>query len=85
MILGRKRVIDSKLLLDELAAGKRPRAIAAETGVTYQSLRNHLTRYRKVAGFATPEQAVAHHVAEKIRASLPLALQSTVDRAIRRR
>lgn len=83
MILGRKRMIDSRELLDGLAAGKRPREIAEQAGVAYQSLRNHLTRYRKVAGFATPEQAVAHHVAERIKASLPLALQSAVDRAWR--
>lgn len=85
MILGRKTRIDSRELLDRLAAGDKPRTIAAQTGVAYQSLRNHLTRYRKVAGFSTPEQAVAHHVASRIKASLPLALQSTVDLVMRKK
>ena len=67
-----------------VADGEKPRQIAAELGCTYGTLRRRLSRHVQAIGCTTPEQAVAVHVAEKIRAVLPLALQRHVDLAIKR-
>jgi len=69
--------------MDGLAAGKKPLALAAELGCSYSTIRRRLSRYVRSAGFATVEQAVAHHIAARIRAVLPLALRQVVDRAMR--
>lgn len=83
MRIGRDQPVDSRLLLDGLAAGKKPQAIAAEVGCAYSTLRRRLSRHVHAQGLQTVEQAVAVHVAEKIKAAMPLALQSTVDRVIK--
>lgn len=84
MILGRKR-IDSRDLLDALAAGQKPRSIASQMDCAYSTIRKTITRHVKTSGFQTPEQAVAHHVAERIKKSLPLALQHQVDLVMRKK
>lgn len=83
MLLGCRAKLSTQRLMDSLAAGKKPRQIAAEAGCTYQTLRNRLARHVRRSGFATVEQAIAHHVAEKIKARMPLALQAVVDQVLR--
>jgi hypothetical protein len=85
VLIGRKSKIDPRLVLDRLAQGKKPREIAAEIGCNYQSLRDRTKLVRRAMGCRTSEQAVAVHVAEKIRAVLPLALQGHVDLVLKRR
>jgi FixJ family two-component response regulator len=84
VILGRKR-IDSRDLLDALAAGHKPRQIASQMDCAYSTVRKIITRCVHAQGFQTPEQAVAQHVAEKIKKSLPLALQNQVDLVMRKK
>ena len=85
MRIGRDQPVNSRALLDGLAAGKKPQAIAAEVGCAYSTLRRRLSRYVHSQGFQTVEQAAAVHVAERIRAVLPLALQGHVDLVVKRR
>lgn len=85
MLIGRKGKVDSRVLLDRLAEGTKPRAIAAEFGCSYSTLRRRLSRHVHDAGCATVEQAVAHHVAGKIKRSLPLALHMVVDQVMRKK
>lgn len=82
MQIGRKIKIDSRVILDRLAEGKRPREIAAEIGCGYQSIRNSTKLVRRAMGCRTSEEAVAVHTAEKIKAALPIAWQGFVDRVI---
>lgn len=72
-------------VLDRLADGKKPRAIAAEVGCAYSTVRKRITRTVHMLGFQTPEQAVANRVADRIQAAMPLALKSTVDLVMKRR
>lgn len=85
MLIGRRPKIDSGELLDALAAGKKPRAIAAAAGCSYSTLRRRLSRHVRFCGFQSVEQAVAQHVATKIRSVLPLAFHGHVDIAMRGR
>jgi DNA-binding NarL/FixJ family response regulator len=82
--LGRRLVLEDFAVLDQLADGKRPRAIAAEVGCAESTLRKRLSRAVRNRGFKTPEQAVAHRVADRIQRELPLALHQTVDRVMKR-
>lgn len=66
-------------MLDKLAEGEKPQTIAAELGCSYSTLRRRLSRYVHAIGCSTPEQAVAEHVAGKIKRVLPAALQAQVD------
>lgn len=84
MLLGRRSKVDSRVLMDRLAAGRKPRAIATEFDCSYSTIRRRLSRYVRTAGFATVEQAVAHHIAARIKAALPLALRPVVDRLMRK-
>ena len=81
----REKAILDREVIAKLAEGKKPRQIAVELGETYENVRKRLTRHVHAIGCATPEQAVARHVAEKIRAVLPLALQGHVDLAVKRK
>ena len=81
----RELAVQDREVIAKLAEGKRPREIAAELGTNYETVRRRLSRHVKAIGCATPEQAVAVHVADKIRAVLPTALQGHVDLALRRR
>lgn len=72
-------------IVERLAGGERPRTIAAELGCSYSTLRRRLSRHVKAIGCATPEQAVAQHVAEKIKRAMPLALQAQVDLVMKKR
>lgn len=85
MLLGRKGKVDSRVLMDRLAAGEKPRTIAAEFGCSYQTLRNRITRHVHDLGCRTVEQAVAEHVACKIKRALPIALETVVDQVMRKK
>lgn len=84
MLIGRRSPVNSFELLEGLAAGKKPRAIAAEVGCDYETFRRRLSRHVRSSGFRSVEQAVAHHVADRIRANLPTALHPMVDRVLKR-
>lgn len=84
MLIGRKLPVDAGELLDRLAAGERPKAIATAYGCHYVTLRRRLSRHVRALGSKTLEQAIAHHVAQRIKARLPLALHAVVDQVMRR-
>lgn len=75
----RDKALQDRQTLEKLAEGKKPRAIAAEIGIAYPTLRRRLSRYVHAIGCETVEQAVAVQTAAKIKASLPLALHGQVD------
>lgn len=75
----RLKAMQDRVMMDRLAEGKKLREIAPEFGCHYQTIKRRLGHYIQAMGCATKEQAVAEHTAEKIRRSLPLALQSQVD------
>lgn len=85
MKIGRKAPIDRSVLMDELAAGSALKTIAANTGSSYGCMRTRLSRHLQENGFKTAEQAVAHHVAEKIKTRLPLAFHSIVDQVVKKK
>jgi DNA-binding NarL/FixJ family response regulator len=85
VILGRKYPLDTRELFDRLAAGQRPKEISLECGLKSRTVEARIRRYMQPKGIRTPEQAVALHVAEKIKRSLPLALHQTVDFVMRKR
>lgn len=62
-----------------LAHGYKPRVIAAEMGCAYQTLRNRINKNVRGRGLKTPEQAVALHIAEKIKSRVPAALHEHID------
>jgi len=68
--------------IQKLSEGKKPRVIAEEAGVSYSTLRRRLARHVHAIGCQTVEQAVAKHVAQRIKERLPLALQAQVDFAM---
>lgn len=78
------KVRQDRLTLERLSQGSTRKEIAAEIGCSYSTLRRRLSRYVKDIGCRTVEQAVAHHVAGKIKAGMPLALQGVVERLMRR-
>lgn len=80
----RDKALQDRRAFEMLGQGKKRRDIAVALGVSYSTLRRRLSRYVRAAGFASVEHAVAHHIAAKIRAALPLALHQIVDRALRR-
>jgi DNA-binding NarL/FixJ family response regulator len=82
---GKPLTLDTRTLLDSLASGKRGPEIAADAGCSCKTVRNRVSNYRRDAGFNTVHQAVAFHVAEKIKKSLPLALHRTVDFVMRKK
>ena len=77
------KVRQDRLTLERLSQGKTRKEIAAEIGCSYSTLRRRLARYVKDLGCRSVEQAVARHVTEKIKAAMPLALQSVVERVMR--
>lgn len=84
VLLGRSAKVDTLELLDALAAGKKTKQIARELGCHWVTVRRRLARHVKASGFKTPEQAVAHHVAERIKARVPLAVQVIVEQVAQR-
>lgn len=76
--------IPPQLVLDRVAAGDRPKAIARELGVSHTYVRFRLSQGVKALGCRTPEQAAAVHVAERIRAALPAELRAVVDAVLGR-
>lgn len=71
--------VDTRILLDRLAEGKTTKAISAELHCSWSTVRRNLSRAVHKLGYQTVEQTVAEHVAEKIRKTLPSALQAQVD------
>lgn len=80
----RRNVLIDRDTVAKLAAGEKPRQIAAELGVSYSTLRRRLSRHVKAIGCATPEQAVAVYVVERVKANVPTALHPFVDRVLKR-
>ena len=80
----RDKALQDRHTLEKLAEGKKPKAIAAELGVSYSTLRRRLSRHVHAIGCETVEQAVAVQTAEKIKRALPLALQAQVDLAMKK-
>lgn len=81
----RDKALQDKRALEKLAEGKTRKVAAAELGVSYSTMRRRLARHVHAIGCGTVEQAVAVQTAEKIKASLPLALQSQVDLVMKRK
>lgn len=79
-----RRSMEDRDAVAKLAAGEKPRAIAADLGVSYSTLRRRLSRHVKAIGCATPEEAVAVYVVERIKTVVPLACHSAVDRLLKR-
>ena len=78
------KVPQDRMMLERLSQGEKPKAIAAEIGCSYSTLRRRLSRHVQAIGCQTVEQAVAQHVAEKIKREMPLALRAQVDIAVRK-
>ena len=74
--------VHPRVVLDRLAAGQKQKAIAAELGCSYGWLRTNLSTIVRECGYRSVEQAVAEHVAEKIKKTLPAALHRQVDLAM---
>ena len=81
----REKAMQDRLVIEKLSEGEKPKAIADEIGVSYSTLRRRISRYVKAIGCETPEQAVAQHVAEKIKRQMPLALRNQVDLVMKKR
>ena len=78
----RDKAFQDRKTIERLAEGKKPRDIADEFGVSYSTLRRRLARHVQAIGCATVEQAVASHVAQKIKNWIPPALHQRVDMAL---
>lgn len=79
MKLGRKWPITDREILDGLSYGKSRREIAESCGCSYQAIRKRLMRLVQKQGHDSAEQAVAHHVGNKIKEFLPLAFHDRVE------
>jgi IS30 family transposase len=80
----RRNVLIDRDTVAKLAAGEKPRRIAADLGVSYSTLRRRLSRHVKAIGCTTPEQAVAEYVLGRAKAVVPTAVQPLLDRILKR-
>lgn len=84
-LLGRNAKVTVQQIMDDLAAGKKPKTIAAEVGCSYGTLRARLARHVREAGFRTVEQAVAEHTYQQVKAALPAAVQFHLEAVYKRK
>lgn len=79
---GRRRTVDRFDLMNRLACGQTQREIAEALPCDYRVLRQMTSEHVRDMGCRTLAQAIAQHVAVRIRAGLPLALKPQVDQLI---